>query len=265
MKLKKMLTIVAATLVFTSLIIACGGETPGTGTGAEGETQKQEEGGERYVAVISKGWQHEFWKTVEQGAIKAGEETGVKVTFEGPDDETMVDKQIEMVENAITKNTDAIMIAPLDSKAFPPLVQKAEEKGILVLTFDSNIDSDIQKSFIATDNKAAGKIAAIETAKEIGGKGKVAIVAHNEGTTTAQQRRDGFIEEIEANHPDIEIVSVQYSDGDHAKALQKATDIMTSNPDLKAIYATNEGAAIGLATAVKEKGKSDSIKVIGFD
>lgn len=261
MKFKKLITMTIATMVLAGAVIGCGGSTESVKTdGADAGASS-----EKYIAVVSKGWQHEFWKTVEQGAMKAGEEIGVKVTFEGPDNETMVDKQIEMVENAITKKASAIMVAPLDSKALLPVIQKADEKGIPVLTFDSDIDSQIQKSFIATDNKAAGKIAAQETAKVIGGKGKVAIVAHNEGTSTAQQRRDGFKEEIEANHPDIEIVSIQYSDGDHAKALQKATDIMTANPDLNAIYATNEGAAIGVATAIKEKGKSGDIKVIGFD
>lgn len=259
MRLKKLTALVATALIVPVILFGCGGKSEG----AQGEG---EGGGEqKYVAVISKGYQHEFWKTVEKGAMKAGEEANLKVTFEGPDNETMVDKQIEMVENAITKKADVIMLAPLDNKALLPVVQKAEEKGIPVITFDSNLNSDIQKSFIATDNKVAGSIAAKETAKLIGNEGEVAIVAHNEGTSTAQERRDGFKEEIEKNYSNIKIVSIQYSDGDHAKALSKSTDIMTSNPNLKAIYATNEGAAIGVATAVKEKGNADKIKVVGFD
>lgn len=258
MKFKKLTTIMASLLILPTVFFGCSSANSGEGDGGSADGQK-------YVAIISKGYQHEFWKTVEKGAEKAGEEANLKVTFEGPDNETMVDKQIEMVENAITKKADVIMLAPLDSKALLPVVQKAEEKGIPVITFDSNLESEIQKSFIATDNKAVGAIAAKETAKLIGDTGEVAIVAHNEGTSTAQERRDGFKEEIEANHPNIKIVSIQYSDGDHAKALSKATDIMTSNPNLKAIYGTNEGAAIGVATAVKEKGKTDTVKVIGVD
>ncbi|MEG1287418.1 MAG: ABC transporter substrate-binding protein [Clostridium sp.] len=261
MKFKKITTIMASLLILPTLLFGCGS----TSTSTEGGDTASAEGAQKYVAIVSKGYQHEFWKTVEKGAQTAGEEVNLKVTFEGPDNETMVDKQIEMVENAITKKADIIMLAPLDSKALLPVVQKAEEKGIPVITFDSDLESDIQKSFIATDNKAAGAVAAKETAKLMDNKGQVAIVAHNEGTSTAQERRDGFKEEIEANYPDIEIVSIQYSDGDHAKALSKATDIMTSNPELKAIYATNEGAAIGVATAVKEKGKADVVKVVGFD
>lgn len=263
MKLKKLVAMIATTAVLAVSVVGCGSGGQGSGDSSGGNTEGKKD--ETYIAVISKGYQHEFWKTVEQGTQKAAEELGIKVTFEGPDSETEVDKQIEMVENAITKQADAIMLAPLDNKALLPVVQKAEEKGIPVITFDSNLDSDIQKSFVATDNKAAGAIAAKEMAKQIGEKGKVAIVAHNEGTSTAQERRDGFKEEIEKNYKDIEIVSIQYSDGDHAKALAKATDIMTANPDLKGLYATNEGAVVGVATAVKEKGKADDITLIGFD
>ena len=259
MKLRKLTTMVAALAIVPVLMMGCGSNSGSESTTSDGGS------GEKYVAVISKGYQHEFWKTVEKGAQEAGKEVGVKVTFEGPDNETMIDKQIEMVENAITKKADAILLAPLDGKALNNVIQKAEEKGIPVLTFDSAMDSKIPKSFIATDNKAAGAIAAKEMAKLIGGEGEIAIVAHNEGTSTAQERRDGFKEEIEASYPNIKIVSIQYSDGDHAKALQKATDIMTANPNLKGLYATNEGAVVGVATAVKEKGKAGDIKVVGFD
>lgn len=262
MKLKKLVAMVATAAVLAVGVVGCSSGGQGTGDSSGGTEGKKDD---TYIAVISKGYQHEFWKTVEQGTQKAAEELGIKVTFEGPDSETEVDRQIEMVENAITKQAKAIMLAPLDNKALLPVVQKAEEKGIPVITFDSDLDSDIQKSFVATDNKAAGAIAAKEMSKRIGGKGKVAIVAHNEGTSTAQERRDGFKEEIEKNHKDIEIVSIQYSDGDHALALAKATDIMTANPDLKGLYATNEGAVVGVATAVKEKGKLDDITLIGFD
>ncbi|MGL5245549.1 MAG: ABC transporter substrate-binding protein [Sarcina sp.] len=258
MRLKKISTILISMFLVPVVFLGCGSDSSKPSDEAKND-------GEKYIAVVSKGYQHEFWKTVEKGAKDAGEELKVKVTFEGPDSETMVDKQIEMVENAITKKADAILLAPLDTKALIPVVKKAEEKGISVLTFDSGLESDIPKSLIATDNKAAGAIAATEMAKLINEEGKVAIVAHNEGTATAQERRDGFKEEIEKNYKDIEIVSIQYSDGDHAKALQKATDIMTANPDLKGIYATNEGAVVGVATAVKEKGKVGDLTLVGFD
>ncbi len=218
-----------------------------------------------YVAVISKGFQHEFWQTVKLGSDTAAKELGIRVTFEGPSDETKIAEQINMVENAITKKADAILLAALDTEALIPVVQKANRMGIPVVMFDSNINSDIPLSFVATDNKAAGALAAEKLGMILGGKGKVGIVAHNAGTSTAQQRRDGFIQNMKARYPGIKLLKAVYSDGDHQKAMDKATDMMQANPDLAAIYATNEGSAIGVATAVEAKGKVGKVKVVGFD
>lgn len=218
-----------------------------------------------YIAVISKGFQHEFWQTVKLGSDTAAEELGVKSTFEGPANESMIAEQIDMVENAITKKATAILLAALDTEALIPVVEKAKSKGIPVVMFDSNVNSDIPLSFVATDNKAAGGVAAEELGKQLGGKGVVGIVAHNAGTSTAQQRRDGFIEKMKEMYPDIKLLEPVYSDGDHQRAMDKATDMMQSNPNLAAIYATNEGSAIGVATAVDAKGKGGKVKVVGFD
>lgn len=218
-----------------------------------------------YIAVISKGFQHEFWQTVKLGSDTAAEELGVKSTFEGPANESMIAEQIDMVENAITKKATAILLAALDTEALIPVVEKAKSKGIPVVMFDSNVNSDIPLSFVATDNKAAGGVAAEQLGKQLDGKGVVGIVAHNAGTSTAQQRRDGFIEKMKEMYPDIKLLEPVYSDGDHQKAMDKATDMMQSNPNLAAIYATNEGSAIGVATAVDAKGKGGMVKVVGFD
>ena len=218
-----------------------------------------------YIAVISKGFQHEFWQTVKLGSDTASEELGVKSTFEGPANESMIAEQIDMVENAITKKATAILLAALDTEALIPVVEKAKSKGIPVVMFDSNVNSDIPLSFVATDNKAAGGVAAEQLGKQLGGKGVVGIVAHNAGTSTAQQRRDGFIEKMKEMYPDIKLLEPVYSDGDHQKAMDKSTDMMQSNPNLAAIYATNEGSAIGVATAVDAKGKGGKVKVVGFD
>ncbi len=218
-----------------------------------------------YIAVISKGFQHEFWQTVKLGSDTASDELGIRSTFEGPADESKIAEQINMVENAITKRADAILLAALDTEALIPVVQKANKKGIPVVMFDSNINSNIPISFVATDNKAAGALAAEKLGILLNGKGKVGIVAHNASTSTAQQRRDGFIEKMKANYPGIKLLKTVYSDGDHQKAMDKSTDMMQSNPDLAAIYATNEGSAIGVATAVEAKGKVGKVKVVGFD
>ena len=79
---------------------------------------------EIYIPLISKGFQHQFWLAVKSGADQAAKEFNVKVTFEGPETEQMVDKQIDMLTAALAKNPKAIGFAALDSKAAIPLLKK---------------------------------------------------------------------------------------------------------------------------------------------
>ena len=107
------------------------------------------------VALISKGFQHQFWQAVKTGADKAGAELGVNVTFEGPDTEAQVDRQIDMLSAALARKPAAIGFAALDSQAATPLLRQAEAEGIPVIAFDSGVDSDIPVATASTDNVAA--------------------------------------------------------------------------------------------------------------
>lgn len=216
------------------------------------------------VEMISKGYQHEFWKAVELGAKDAGKAYDIEVNFIGPEKETEISKQVNMMENAINKKVDLIALAALDANALYPVAKKATDSKIPLVTFDSNVRGGIEKSFIATDNAAAAGQAAEFLAKQIGGKGKVAIVAHNAGTSTAVDREKGFREAMK-KYPDIKILNTQFSDGDKSKALAITTDIILANPDLVGIFATNEGSAVGAARAVEERKVADKVKLVGFD
>lgn len=242
-----------------SLLLAC--QTM-TGCAGIGEEQQEEE---RYIAVISKGSQHQFWRTVEQGARDAGEELGVKISYEAPEDETQIDVQIKMMEKAIKEKADAIVLGPLDTEKLNDVVDEAVEAGIPVITLDSDITTKSRVATIGTSNESAGAIAARNAAEQMGGKGKVAIIAHVEGSQTAIERRSGFIDELKAYEGDIEIVGTSYCDGDAGKAKEQALDYLKRYPELKCIYGANEGSAVGAAAAVRELNKQESVRVIGFD
>lgn len=228
------------------------------------EVQKDKK--ERYIAVICKGSQHEFWKTVEQGAMDAGEELGTRVTFIAPEDESQIDVQIEMMEQAIKDKADAIVLAPLDTDKLNDVVNKAANRGIPVLTLDSDVTTKTRVASIGTSNESAGSIAARNAARMMDGKGEIAIISFVEGAQTAIARNEGFISEIEENHKgSIEIVGVEYCGGDAEVAKKQALDFIRKYPKLKCIYGANEGSAVGAAAAVKELGKQDEISVIGFD
>ncbi len=96
-----------------------------------------------YIALISKGFQHQFWQAVKLGSDKAAAEFNVNATFEGPDGEGAVDRQLDMIATALSKKPAAISIAAIDSQATIPLLQQAKDAGIIVLAFDSGVQSDI--------------------------------------------------------------------------------------------------------------------------
>ncbi|MGO4333983.1 ABC transporter substrate-binding protein [Labrys sp. KB_33_2] len=216
-----------------------------------------------YVALISKGFQHQFWQAVKAGADKAAKDFNVKVTFEGPESETQVDKQIDMLAAALSRKPSAIGFAALDSQAAVPLLQQAADAKIPVIAFDSGVDSPIPLSTAATDNQAAAALAADKMAALIGNEGKIALVVHDQTSRTGIDRRDGFVNRIKEAYPKIEIVSIQYGDGDQLKSTEITKSILQANPDLKGIFGSNEGSAIGVVNGVSEAGRK--LVVIGYD
>lgn len=218
---------------------------------------------EVYIPLISKGFQHQFWQAVKAGADQAGKDFNVKVTFEGPETEAMVDKQIDMLSAALSKKPNAIGFAALDSKAAIPLLKKAQAAKIPVIAFDSGVDSDIPLSTATTDNVAASALAADKMAELIGGEGDVAVIVHDQTSRTGIDRRDGFLNQMKNKYPKIKVVSVQYGQGDQLKSTEIAKTVLQANPNLKGYFGANEGSIIGVLNAAKETKRK--LVIIGYD
>lgn len=218
-----------------------------------------------YIPLISKGFQHQFWQAVKLGAEKAAKEFDVEITFEGPESESQVDKQIDMLQAALSKHPKAIALAALDSKAVIPLLEQAKAAGIPVIGFDSGVDSDIPVTTAATNNVAAAALAADKMAELIGYEGEVAVIVHDQTSRTGIDRRDGFVNRIKQKYPKIKIVDVQYGGGDHLKSTDLAKAIIMAHPNLKGFFGANEGSAIGVINAVAEMNMKGKIVVIGYD
>jgi len=216
-----------------------------------------------YIPLISKGFQHQFWQAVKSGAEQAGKDYNVRITFEGPETEAMVDKQIDMLSSALAKHPQAIGFAALDSKAAIPLLKKAQAAKIPVIAFDSGVDSDIPMTTATTDNKAAAGLAADKMAQLVGDAGEVALVVHDQTSRTGIDRRDGFVERMKSAHPNVKVVSVQYGGGDHLKSTEIAKSMLQAYPNLKGIFGANEGSVAGVVNAVRETHRK--IVVIGYD
>ncbi len=218
---------------------------------------------EPYIPLVSKGFQHQFWQAVKLGAEQAAKADNVRITFEGPETEAMVDKQIDMLSADLAKKPQALGFAALDSKAAIPLLKQAQAEHIPVIAFDSGVDSDIPLTTCATNNLAAAALAADKMAQMIGDSGEVAVIVHDQTSRTGIDRRDGFLKEMKEKHPNVKIVSVQYGAGDHLKSAEIAKAMIEANPNLKGIFGANEGSAEGAAIGVKESGKK--LVLIGYD
>ena len=220
---------------------------------------------EIYIPLVSKGFQHQFWQAVKSGAEQAGKDLKVKVSFEGPETEAMVDKQIDMLSAALAKKPQAIGFAAPDSQAAIPLLKKAQAAKIPVVAFDSGVDSDIPVTTTTTDNKAAAALAADKMAELIGKSGEVALVVHDQTSRTGVDRRDGFVNRMKSAYPNIKIVSVQYGGGDQLKSTEITKSILQASPNLKGIFGANEGSAIGVVNGVKEMKRTGKVVIIGYD
>lgn len=217
------------------------------------------------IAVFCKAYIGDFWQSVEAGCYAAADDLGVNITVDGMSSETDLEGQIKLIENAIIRGVDVICLAPIDSVGNISVVERAIEKGIKVLTFNSKLDSDIALTHVATDNWAAGELGGKALGEAMGGEGKYAVIGAVESVKNNRDRSDGCTSYIEANFPDMELVAVQYCEGDMNKALSIATDLITANPDLKGFFTNNESTTIALATVLAEKGLKGQIVHVGFD
>jgi ribose transport system substrate-binding protein len=250
----------AATLVAATVALglsACGGDDASSGGSGGGDDKP-------HIAIVSKGFQHQFWQAVKKGAEQEAAKEGATITFVGPATEADIEGQITMLTNALATKPDALGFAALDSKASAPILQQAVAQKVPVIAFDSGVDSDVPLTTAATDNKAAAAEAAKHLAELVGNKGKVALVVHDQTSRSGIDRRDGFVEWMKANAPGITLLPVQYGGGDQAKSADITKSIIQSNPDVAGIYGSNEGSAIGVVKGVEEAGKQ-GIKIVGFD
>ncbi|MEO6505076.1 MAG: ABC transporter substrate-binding protein [Terrimesophilobacter sp.] len=255
---KKRIAAVASAAIFAMTLAAC--STPSTGGTDNGAGSSSKP----YIAIVSKGFQHQFWQAVKKGAEAEAAKEGATITFDGPATEADVEAQITMLTNALAKKPDAIGFAALDSKAAEPLLKQAQSSKIPVIAFDSGVDSDIPVTTASTDNKAAAAEAAKHMAELLGNKGKVAMVIHDQTSRSGIDRRDGFVEWMKKNAPGITLLEPQYGGGDQAKSADITKSIIQANSDIAGIYGSNEGSAIGVVKGVEESGKK-GITVIGFD
>jgi ribose transport system substrate-binding protein len=223
-------------------------------------------GGERkrIIGVVPKGRAHLFWQSVQAGAIAASRETGVEISWNGPATETDFNAQLQIVDSMINRRVDAICLAPIDKKVMVSVVERAAAQKIPVIIFDSPVDTDKFVSQVATDNYAAGALAADRMGEILGGRGEVVMVAVQPGAASTMARESGFEETIAKKFPEIKIVDKRFGMADYAKSLAVTENMLTAHPGVAGLFAANESSAAGAAQALKGRG-SGKVKMVGFD
>jgi len=214
-----------------------------------------------YFPIIAKGFSHQFWQAVKAGAEQAGKEDGATVSFQGPNTEAEIDKQIDILNAEFAKKPAGLGIAALDTKAEDKALKQYFDAKIPIVAFDSGVSNDMPVTTCTTDNEAAAAEAAKQLAKAIGDEGEVAAQIHDQTSATGIGRRKGFEDEI-AKHPKIKIVDMRFGQ-DAGKAVDDIKAMMIAHPNLKGIFASAEGDAIALAVAKKETGSK--VVGVGFD
>ncbi|HVG48920.1 MAG TPA: ABC transporter substrate-binding protein [Rubellimicrobium sp.] len=220
------------------------------------------------IAVIVKTTNSNFWQNVNKGAVAAMEgQSEHTMTFDGPAAESDIADQVDMVENAINRGVAGIVLAPSDPDALAPSVKRAFEAGIPVAIIDSALGEGTEgtyQTFLATDNKTAGELAAQAMIDAVGTEGKVAVMSYVAGVGSEIGRVGGFTDYLEANS-NLEIVGPFYSQSQMATALNQTTDVLAANPDLVGIFGANEPTAIGMGRAIEQAGRAGTLTAIGFD
>ncbi|MFL6274396.1 MAG: substrate-binding domain-containing protein [Blastocatellia bacterium] len=234
---------------------------------------KSHKGGKKLtIAVIPKGTTHEFWKSIHAGAIKAarelsGQGTEVEVIWKGPLREDDREQQIQVVEGFISQGVNGLVLAPLDNRALVRPVEEAQRAGLPTVIIDSGLQSNNIVSFVATDNRKGGRLAADRLGELMGGRGKALLLRYQEGSASTEEREAGFVEEMKAKYPGITLISSDQYAGATRDTAKRASENLLNRfgDDLQGIFTPNESSTAGMLLALQDINKAGKIMFVGFD
>jgi ribose transport system substrate-binding protein len=217
------------------------------------------------IVIVTKALDSEFWQTLKSGAEEAARKhPDVELSVLAPEREINIDQQVSILEDQILKKVSALAVVPGGVAEVTPVLDKAKAAGIPVLIVDNDTPWPGKLSYIGTDNRVGGKLAGEYIAKILGGRGKVAIVRGILGVSSHDDRVAGFQEAI-AQAPGIQIVTIQPANSERASALTVMENILTSNPDLNAVFATSDQMALGAMEGVAAQHVGGKVLIVGFD
>jgi len=272
--MKKIIAILLCLLLTISLV-ACSGSSKSTdnasSTGStdsatkdtdtkQEETKQESTGGTKKIGIVVaeyNEWNHLYYDEIKRKCEEYGWTSEI---FDAAQD---VNQQINLVNSCIAQKFDAITIQPADNAALAPVMKKAADAGIIVVShYDMDPSLGINDVIyqVLFGQKQSGILEAETYVKMAGETGKVALIGGLTGADNARQRSEGM-REVLSKYPGIEIVAEVFCDWDRQKAMAAAEDIITAHPDLNAFLVQDDGMAWGVYEAIEAAGKTDQIKI----
>lgn len=208
------------------------------------------------IDLIVKSTNMEFWKSVNEGAQAAASAYNATVTMTGPAIEKSDSQQVGILEQAITKKPDAIILAAGDYKLLEKPVQKAIDAKIPVVMVDSDVSNSRTVAYVGTDNVKLGTMLAQKLEEGVTRAGEVGVVSFVQQSSPAVQREKGFRSALRSDSR-FTLLDTVYSDSDIAKAESQTEELVAQHPGLVAVAALNAEAATGAARALSALARKD--------
>ena len=222
------------------------------------------------VAVILKGSAHQIWKWVQAGVAQGvqglqNQGTILDVQWKAPLREDDANEQAEIYRGFIRQGVDGIILAPVDNHTLVGPVEEAASAGTPTVAVDSVLDTLKIVSFIATDNKKGGALAADRMAALLPNGGKVLLQRYQKDSPSTEAREQGFVERLKSHSGFDVVISNEYAGTRDSARKVAEIEVTRIGPDLKGVFTPNESSTAGMLMALQGLHLAGKIAHVGFD
>lgn len=220
---------------------------------------------ETTIALVTKAMDSEFWLTVAEGAkAAAAARPDVRLSIGAPDREINVDQQVSILEDQVRRGVKALVVAPAGSAQVMSALEQARQRGIPVVLIDTDAPFAGKVTYIGTDNRKGGQLAARCLIDKLGGTGAVALISGVPGNESQDERAKGFVDAV-AQVPAMKLVAQQPANSERSLGLTVMENILTAHPEVKGVFCTNDQMALGAMEALEARGQRGKVLIVGFD
>ncbi len=224
------------------------------------------------IAIIPQGSLHRYWKAIHAGALKAENDliqqgVSVRIAWKAPVREDDHDEQARIVGAFTQQGVQGIVLAPFDSRTLVGPIEAAARAGVPTVVIDSALETPQVVSFIATDNRKGGALAADRMGNLLSGPGSVLLLRYQEGSASTEEREKGFAQRLRQAYPHLRLIVSEECAGatrDGAKRVGEAL-LVRHGSDLRGVFTPNESSTAGMLMALSAVQKAGKIMLVGFD